>query len=178
MYKQRRSLFWWLLVGSSLCLLTSLLLWPSAPPTAEAFGLAQKQWAAQHPSHYQLVITRDTLFGGTCKQTYEVQQEQVSAVLENTCTVLQKPPASVTELFAFVEPYVTTWKCGPNGCGCGRLGMDVAYDSVRGYPQQATLRDLPPGWSDRVNALAQGGACSVVGVVPQHFEVLSLTALP
>jgi hypothetical protein len=178
MYKRRHSLFWWLLIGSSLCLLIGLLLWPSAPPTAEAFALAQKQWAAQQLPHYQLVITREELFGGTCKQTFEVQQEQVSAVLENTCTILQQPPASVTELFARIESYVTTWKCGPNGCSCGRLSMDVAYDPIRGYPQQATLRSLPPGWGDRVSALAQGGACTTVGVVPQHFEVLSLTALP
>jgi hypothetical protein len=84
----------------------------------------------------------------------------------------------VAELFARIEPYVTMWKCGPNGCGCGRLSVDVIYDPIRGYPQQATLRDLPPGLGDRVSGLAQGGVCTMVGVVPQHFEVLLLNALP
>src|SRR5262245_5704308 len=132
MYKRRRSLFWWLSIGSSLgllsCLALSLLFrGPSAPPTAGAFELAQEQWMAQKPTHYQLAISWKG-FSAMCKQTLEVQQEQVIAILQNTCTEARQSPASVTKLFAHIEPYVTTWMCGPNGCGCDRLSMDVIYD--------------------------------------------------
>jgi hypothetical protein len=183
MRTQRRSFIWWLVLGGSLCLLGCLVLGvligrPPVSPTAEAFAAAHRRWTTHQLPHYHLLISRQEL-GGMCRQSFDVQQEQVIAVLENTCVLDFRPPASVSELFAHIEPYVTPWTCGPNGCHCGRLGMDVTYDPVRGYPQQATLRHLPPRWEDQVGALAQGRLeCTLIGVLDEHFEVLSLTARP
>src|SRR5215212_3865118 len=53
-------------------------------PTDAPLLLAQSRWQARHPARYRLVVQEDT-DDRSCRQSVEVHDEQVAAVLEDHC---------------------------------------------------------------------------------------------
>jgi hypothetical protein len=94
---------------------------------------ARSRWAARHLSHYRMDLKYGTL--GYCRQSIEVKEERVVAVLENTCSA---PAPTVNQLFDQIERSIKTThgRCGPNGCACdGTISVIAEYDARMGYPR-------------------------------------------
>jgi hypothetical protein len=175
----RRYLLWsfW---GTSIALLLGcglLALWLYPLKTRE-LDAARSRWAARPFSHYRLVIEYGQL--RYCRQSVEVADEQVVAILENTCS---EPTPTVTDLFERIERDIATvsGRCGPNGCGCdGTIGVSAAYDPTLGYPQhkevQLRPRDrwrFPDYWMRRLS----GQLCTSWELGHETITVISLTPL-
>src|SRR5215213_2636329 len=93
---------------------------------------ARGRWAASKLAHYQLDLRYGAL--GYCRQSIEIKNERVVAVLENTCS---EPVPTVDGLFDQIERTIRTsqGRCGPNGCDCdGTISVIAEYDSRMGYP--------------------------------------------
>src|SRR4051812_21175824 len=93
---------------------------------------ARGRWAASKLAHYQLDLRYGTL--GYCRQSIEVKDARVVAVLENSCS---EPVPTIDGLFDQIERALSTTqgRCGPNGCDCdGTLSVIAEYDPRMGYP--------------------------------------------
>jgi hypothetical protein len=94
---------------------------------------ARGRWAALKLAHYRLDLRYGAL--GYCRQSVEVKDERVVAVLENTCS---EPAPTVNGLFDQIERTINTsqGRCGPNGCDCdGTISVIAEYDPRMGYPR-------------------------------------------
>src|SRR5215212_12022835 len=111
---KRAHLLWALFAISAMLLLGSgaLTLWQL--PALE-LRAARGRWTASKLAHYQLDLRYGAL--GYCRQSIEIKNEHVVAVLENTCS---EPAPTVTGLFDQIERAIDTsqGRCGPNGCDC------------------------------------------------------------
>src|SRR5688500_2161358 len=91
---------------------------------------AESRWAARPFTHYRLVIEA----GSTCRLAFEVRDEQVSSVLqESSCGY---PARTVKDLFDVLKRNKPIRQdCSYYRCAC-RQAIDVyaAYDLEWGYP--------------------------------------------
>ncbi len=136
---------------------------------------ARGRWAALHLSHYRLDLRYGAL--GYCRQSVEVQDARVVAVLENTCL---EPAPTVDDLFDQIEHAITTSQghCGPNGCDCdGTISVLAEYDPQMGYPRTKgiALEPLarwryPDYWKRRL----AGSLCSSLDL---SHEIITIVAL-
>jgi hypothetical protein len=136
---------------------------------------ARGRWAALKLAHYRLDLQYGAL--GYCRQSIEVKDERVVAVLENTCS---EPAPTVNGLFDQIERTINTsqGRCGPNGCDCdGTISVVAEYDPRMGYPRTKgiTLEPLarwryPEYWKRRLG----GGLCSSLDL---GREVITIVAL-
>lgn len=129
---------WLLLVSTALCALVAgsvtlggQLLTANAQ---DGLAAARDRWAAQPVDHYQLEVTLDDNWVGSCRQTVEVRAEAVVAVMANTC---QDAPFTIALLFERLARDIDQLEgsCGPNGCWCdGVWRVRADYDTQRGHP--------------------------------------------
>jgi len=150
----------------------ALTLWQL--PTLE-LRAARGRWAASKLAHYQLDLRYGAL--GYCRQSIEVKDERIVAVLENSCS---EPVPTVDGLFDQIERAINTsqGRCGPNGCDCdGTISVIAEYDPRMGYPRTKgiALEPLarwryPDYWKRRL----AGGLCSSLDM---GHEIITVVAL-
>jgi hypothetical protein len=182
-HHQRR--LWGMLAGIALLLVICAVGAPVVlqaqlqPPTAGPFLAARARWQQRPFQQYRLVIDRHEA-GAVCQQTLDVAGMTIQAVVENTCTLpFAAPPQTVDQLFADLERYTLTYRCGPNGCGCDWLTVSVTYHPQWGYPQQVRSQQLPAPWWQRWQPLIRGQFfCTLIGATGSNYSVEQLTANP
>jgi hypothetical protein len=177
---------WWIVGGVGVVALILgggliiLAWWRAAVPAPEvAFRAATERWAARPFTRYQLTVV-ETHPVAPCTHTAEIADEQVVRVIATTCTApWQRSPRSITALFAELEPYTRGTTCGPNGCDCDRLVLEVTYDEQWGYPRTAQVRLVEPPWWQRLRkGLSSDPACTLIGFDSGRVEVQAVTPLP
>jgi hypothetical protein len=149
------------------------------PPTAAPFLAARARWQQRPFQQYRLVISRQEV-GAACRQTLDVAGMTIQAVVENTCTLhFVPPPQTVDQLFADLERYTLTYRCGPNGCGCDWLTVSVTYHPQWGYPQQVRSQQLHAPWWQRWQLLIRGQFfCTLIGAIGSNYTVEQLIPNP
>ncbi len=160
-------------------LITLVLGRATVPATEAAFRAATARWAARPFTRYQLTVV-ETHNVAPCTHTAEIADEQVVRVIATTCTApWQRSPRSVTALFAELEPYTRGTTCGPNGCDCDRLVLDVTYDRQWGYPRTAQVQLVGRPWWLGLRKWLRGDPwCSLIGFSSGRVEVQAVTPLP
>lgn len=143
-----------------------------------SLAAARARWAARPVAHYQMELTLDDNWAGSCRQVAEVRAEAVVAVEENTC---QRALPTVSLLFDEIARDITKYEgtCGPNGCWCdGVWRVQADYDAQHGHPTQITIAISPV---ERYRYLGEilrtGGGCTLVGWVSPVMRI-TLTPLP
>jgi hypothetical protein len=165
---------------------------PDAPRVGDATNapllLAQSRWQAHHPARYRLVVQEDT-DNRSCRQSVEVQDEQVQTVLEDHCG--RATPWTISSLLDWISYRVQTSSAYTTAslvsvCQVYHSARAV-YDPKLGYPYSATYQwNLAPNWAylrplqqlfgARVTpdcARSSGAAAGAITI-----RVVSLTALP
>jgi hypothetical protein len=137
---------------------------------------ARDRWATRSFTHYRMELEYGTL--GYCRQSVEVGEQGVVAVLQNTC---KKPAPTVDDLFDRIERdmVMIAGRCGPNGCGCdGTIVVSAVYDTRLGFPhsKRVYLDSLarwrfPEYWKQRLS----GELCSYRDFGRDIITVVSLT---
>jgi hypothetical protein len=150
--------------------------------------LAQARWQTHRPVRYRLVVQENTA-DGSCRQSVEVQDEQVQAVLEDYCGRANQ--WTISRLFDWVAASArTSSACDPSSIACACLineATSAVYDPQQGYPYSITYRRASaPNWSTLKlwfqlwGASALPGCARGAGTHSQMLtiRVISLTALP
>jgi hypothetical protein len=154
-----------------------LALW-FVPFSALELSAARSRWATRPFSRYRLELEYGRL--GYCRQSVEIKDERVVAVLKNTCA---EPVPTVSELFDRIERDLRalSGSCGPNGCACdGTLVVSATYDPQLGYPHSKRV-DLdsaarwryPDYWERRV----AGKYCTSWDMGREIITVVALTPM-
>src|SRR5207248_10910422 len=88
--------------------------------------------------------TSQTMIGGLqCRIDAQVEGGRVVTRTQQPDTAeCQQQPVTVDELFSVVERL--DGACGPNGCGCDVIQVDVEYDPTLGFPKLIDPRQAPP----------------------------------
>ncbi|HJZ46599.1 MAG TPA: DUF6174 domain-containing protein [Roseiflexaceae bacterium] len=175
MEDQKRASFLCALFGVAAMLLGgcgALTLWQR--PALE-LRAARSRWAALQLSHYQLDLKYGAL--GYCRQSIEVKDGRVVAVLDNTCS---EPAPTVDQLFDQIERSIRTAQghCGPNGCACdGTISVIAEYDPRMGYPRTKGIAleplarwQYPDYWKQRL----VGRLCSSLEISREIITVVAL----
>ena len=136
---------------------------------------ARARWTASKLAHYRIDLRYGEL--GYCRQSIEVKDERIVAVLENTCS---EPAPTVDGLFDQIERTIkiSQGRCGPNGCDCdGTLSVIAEYDARLGYPRTKgiALEPLarwryPDYWKRRL----AGRLCSSLDLGREVITVVAL----
>ena len=164
--------------GVVVLLVCGLLVLPLVPLDALELSAARSRWAMRPFSHYRLDLKYGML--GYCKQSIEIKDEQVVAVLQNTCV---EPAPTVNDLFDRIERDITALDghCGPNGCACdGTIVVSATYDPQLGYPHSKRV-DLDPAarwrfpdyWQHRL----AGKLCTSWDIGREVITVVALTPM-
>jgi hypothetical protein len=176
----------WLMLGAIAivlvaCSVGALQVLPgqAQPPTAAPFLAARARWEQRPFQQYRLVIERQEA-GAACQQTLDVAGRTIQTVVKNTCTLpFVAPPQTVEQLFADLESYTLTYRCGPNGCGCDWLSVFVTYHPQWGYPQQVRTQQLDAPWWQRWQPLIRGQfGCTAIGAIGSNYSVEQLIPNP
>jgi hypothetical protein len=135
---------------------------------------ARGRWAAARLAHYRLDLRYGAL--GYCRQSIEVKDDRVVAVLEDSCS---EPAPTVDGLFDQIERAINTsqGRCGPNGCDCdGTMSVVAEYDARTGYPRtKGIVLDplarwrYPEYWKRRL----AGGLCTSLDLSRQIITVVA-----
>lgn len=173
------------LISPLLCILFGIFLYSDidirADPIREQLSTldaAKSLWAAQHVSHYRMLVEVST-----CQHDVEVLNEKVVQTYENTC---QQPDVTVSTLFDRIahEIQQIRWI---NGVGCDLLAAHPSFDPIWGYPSKIEYRQE---WASPANI---GGlayiaarplgrldmrACTLLGFSQASVFVKSLVPLP
>lgn len=171
----------WILLAIGVAVLSCgvllILQRPITPSTQLAE--AESRWAARPFSHYRLVLDA----GSTCRLAFEVRDEQVSSVLqESSCGY---PTRTVKDLFDLLKRNKPIRQdCSYYRCAC-RQAIDVyaAYDRQWGYPSriavglQREANLLSGDYWRYVLANRRFPSCSRTSDA-EIVRVLSLTPLP
>ena len=187
----QRTLFVWKITMISLVMMLGGCGLPTALPAHDATNtpllLAQSRWRAHHPARYRLVIQEDTS-DRSCRQSVEVHDEQVQAVLEDHCG--HASPWTISSLLDWIGYRARASAAYPAASIVSACQMfhsaHAVYDPRLGYPYTATYqRTLAPNWAylrplqqlfgARVapDCTLPAGASSAITI-----RVVSLTALP
>lgn len=103
---------------------------------------AMVRWERFGPSDYELAIAIAGKWG-ECQAHFRIERDSAPTNLENRCSApfgeqmyrYIGSPATVAELFVYIEAGIHSRSCGPNGCRCdGVLTVEAAYDEDLGYP--------------------------------------------
>jgi hypothetical protein len=165
---------------------------PAAPRASgaadSALELAQSRWQARHPARYRLVVQEDT-DDRSCRQTVEVRDEQVEAVLEDHCG--RATPWTISSLLDWIgyrAPARPAYSTVALLAICQvHQSARAVYDPKLGYPYSATYQwALAPNWSylhplqqlfgTRISSNCAQSPGRAAGAIT--IRVVSLTALP
>jgi len=136
---------------------------------------ARARWAASKLAHYRLDLRYGVL--GYCRQSIEVKDERIVAVLENTCS---EPAPTVDGLFDQIERTIkiSQGRCGPNGFDCdGTISVIAEYDARLGYPRTKgiTLEPLARWrYTDYWKRRLAGRLCSLLDLGREVITVVAL----
>ena len=188
----QRTMFVWKIMMIGLAVLLGGCGLPDEPRRFDAADgpllLAQSRWLARRPARYRLVVQEDT-DDRSCRQSVEVQDEQVQTVLEDHCgRATQWTISSLLDWISLRAQTSSPCASASIACACQEYRSTRAvYDPKLGYPytvmyQQNVLpnRTYRDVWqrllSDKILpacAQATGG-----GTTNLTIRVISLTALP
>jgi len=188
----QRTMFVWKIMMIGLAVMLGSCGLPAASDAGGATNapllLAQSRWQARHPARYRLVVQEDT-DDGSCRQSVEVQDEQVQAVLEDHCG--NANPWTVSSLLDWISNRAHASSGYPTAslisvCQVYHSAHAV-YDPKLGYPYSATYqRTLAPNWiylrplqqlfGVRITPDCALSSGTVDGAMT--IRVVSLTALP
>jgi hypothetical protein len=164
--------------GVALLLLGGLLLLRLAPLDALELSAARSRWATRPFSHYRLDLEYGSL--GYCRQSVEIEDEQVVTVFQNTCA---EPAPTVNELFDRIERDLgsLSGNCGPNGCACdGTIVVSATYDAQLGYPHSKRVDiDSAARWRflDYWQRRLAGKLCTSWNMGREVITVVALTPM-
>ena len=184
--------FLWKIMVIALALSLGACGLPDAPPVRGApdakLLLAQSHWQARRPARYRLMVQEDTA-SRSCRQTIEVHDERVQAVLEDHCG--RSAGWTVSSLLDWIgESAQSSSACDPTTmiCACYiHEATNAVYDPRLGYPYVLSYqRSSSPNWNTlnlwwRIWGSAALPDCARgAGANAQKLtiRVISLTALP
>ena len=174
-----------------LVLLLGPVLWRATQETAIAslqdaqsreLERAIHQWEQQGPRTYRLTITIGGKWG-ECLKHLTIESDIKVTTVEDSCTAsfgaqmhrYVGSPATVRDLFHYVETAIDLRSCGPNGCRCdGALSVEAAYDEDLGYPLFINTQ-FKRHWTTMPWPLSPESAqgCTLIGtILPEHVRVL------
>jgi len=164
--------------GVVVLLVCGLLMLRLAPFNTLELSAARSRWAMRPFSHYRLDLEYGML--RYCRQSVEIKDERVVAVLQNTCA---RPAPTVNELFDRIERdlMALSGNCGPNGCACdGTIVVSATYDAQLGYPHSKRVAldsvarwRFPDYWRRRL----AGKLCTSWDMGREVITVVALTPM-
>jgi len=149
----QRTMSVWKIMMIGLAVLLGCCGLPAAPRAGSATNtpllLAQARWQARHLARYRLVVQEDTN-DRSCRQSVEVQNEQVQIVLEDHCG--RATPWTISSLLDWISYRAhTSSACATASLGCVcqiHYTARAVYDPQLGYPYAATYQwTVAPNWA-------------------------------
>ncbi|CAF1411348.1 unnamed protein product [Adineta ricciae] len=149
--------------------------------SARAFLLAHDLWMRRPFTRYNLIVEQEGYSVKQCRQEFEVFNEKIVAVTENTCVnntwYERAPMMHVSDMFADIEAFNLHEKCGPNGCDCdGRYAIRAVYDKKFGYPRSLVYGFEPYDSIDWLSVFSTGMVCTLIGTI--HKPSMNITLKP